>query len=232
MPASTPVSRRAAQPRPERHLGGQAGGAAAARLVISAAARWRAAQPGVLVLAIDGHGGAGKSTIAGTVAEATGAALVHTDDFFRPASPAARGSGGHAGSAVSAPGLAGYYDWQRIRQQALKPLRAGRGASFRRFAWERGSGLDGAVAVDPHPLVLLEGVFSGAAELSDLVDRSVLVETPEPVRLARLHTRVAPEEWDDDWLAAELAYFRAARPPSSFDLIVSGGADPLGGSAP
>ncbi len=205
----------------------QPDGAAAARLVISAAAAWRAAHPGVLILAIDGHGAAGKSTIAAAVAGATAAALVHTDDFFRPASGvtggAAGGSPGRAaGGSAGGHALAAYYDWRRIRKRALEPLRAGRGATFRRFDWERGSGFDGAAIVHPSPLVLLEGVFSAAPELSDLVDRSVLVDTPEPVRLRRLHARITPEEWDDDWLAAEQAYFDATRPPSSFDLVVPG----------
>jgi uridine kinase len=196
-----------------------ADGAAAARLVISAAASWQAAHPGVLVLAIDGHGAAGKSTIAEAVADATDAALVHTDDFFRPASEvtsrAERRSPGM-------PALACYYDWRQIKERALVPLRAGRGATFCRFDWERGTSLGEEVTVDPSLLVLLEGVFSAAPELSDLVDRSVLVNTPKPVRLRRLHTRITPEEWDDDWLTAEQAYFDATRPPSSFDLVVSG----------
>jgi uridine kinase len=176
--------------------------------VAGAAAAWRAGHAGVLMLAIDGPGGSGKTTIASAVAAATGAALVHTDDFFmgRPASP----------------GLAGYYDWRRLRAEALEPLRARRGAAFRRFDWERGHGLDGSVAVEPGDLVLVEGVFSAAPELCDLVDRSVFVDTPEAERLRRLRLRVAPEEWDDDWLAAERRYFGRERMPSTFDLVVPG----------
>jgi uridine kinase len=196
-----------------------ADGAAAARLVIGAIGRWQAAHAGVLVLALDGHGAAGKSTLAGTVAGATGAALVHTDDFFRPARAAGRGDPGRP---PGPPPLASYYDWRRMRDQALGPLRAGHRARFRRFDWERGGGLDGPVTVDAHPLVLLEGVFSAAPELADLVDRSVLVDTPSPVRLGRLRARVTPEDWDDQWLAAEQAYFNVIRPPASFDLIVQG----------
>lgn len=202
-------------------------GRAAARRVISAAAGWQAAQPGVLVLAIDGHGAAGKSTIARAVADATAAALIHTDDFFhllpaRAGSAADGPAGARAGGLPGGQALARYYDWRRIRTQALEPLRARRGAAFRRFDWERGTGLDGAVTVEPRPLILLEGVFSAAPELSDLVDRSVMVDTPKPERLRRLRGRVMPEEWDEDWLIAEQAYFDVARPPSSFDLIVSG----------
>jgi uridine kinase len=193
-------------------------GGSAAR-VIKAAARWQAAQPGgreVLVLAIDGHGAAGKSTIADAVARATGAALIHTDDFFR--APPARPRPAAAGTRA----MEDYYDWRRLRAQALEPLRARRAAAFRRFDWERGRGLDGRVAVPPSDLVLVEGVFSAAAELSDLVDRSVFVETPEPERLRRLRRLVTPEEWDEDWLAAERSYFGRTRPPVSFDLVVPG----------
>jgi uridine kinase len=199
-----------------------ANGAAAARLVISAAAAWQGAHPGVLVLAIDGHGAAGKTTIARAVADATAAALVHTDDFFRPASAVTGGPSRRSPGSAGTPALACYYDWRRIKERALVPLRAGRGATFRQFDWEQGTGLGGEVTVNPSPLVLLEGVFSAAPELSDLVDRSVLVDTAKPVRLRRLHERITPEEWDDDWLAAEQAYFDATRPPSSFDLVVPG----------
>jgi uridine kinase len=204
-------------------------GQRAAHRVISAAAGWRAGQQAdILVVAIDGHGAAGKTTIAAVVAEATGAALVHTDDFFdagpEPGAPG-RARLGVASAGVSTPaeqGLSAYYDWRRLRAEALEPLRARRGATFRRFDWERGYGLGGSVLVTPEPLIVLEGVFSSSPELSDLVDRSVFVDTPEPERLRRLRAQVTPEEWDDEWLKAEHAYFDLIRPPSTFDLIVHG----------
>jgi uridine kinase len=191
--------------------------------VIGAVAKWRAGLPGVFVVAIDGPGGSGKTTIAAAVAAATGAALVHTDDFFiDPCRP-------QAASASATPflerpprPLAGYYDWRRLRAEALAPLRARGGATFRRFDWERGHGLGGTVRVEPGDLILVEGVFSAAPELADLVDRAVFVDTPEPERLRRLRRRVAPEEWDEDWLTAERAYFGRARAPASFDLVVQG----------
>jgi uridine kinase len=182
----------------------------AAGLVIGALASWRAARPGMLVVAIDGHGAAGKSTIADAVAGAIGAALVHTDDFFL----------GQPGG--DPPRLERYYDWRRLRAEALEPLRAGHGAAFRRFDWERGPGRGGQVTVRPSEVILVEGVLSAAPELADLVDRSVFVDTPRPERLRRLRRLVAPEDWDADWLIAEQAYFDGARPPSSFDLVVPG----------
>jgi len=203
-------------------------GQRAARRVISAAAGWRAAHgAGVLVIAIDGHGAAGKSTIAAAVVQETGAGLVHTDDFFEAGPEPGGSQRARLGvSAAPAPhdqrGLSAYYDWRRLRAEALEPLRAGRAAEFRRFDWERGSGLDGTVSVAPSPLIVLEGVFSASPELSDLVDWSVFVDTPELERLRRLRAQTTPSEWDDQWLIAEQAYFGLTRPPSSFDLIVSG----------
>jgi uridine kinase len=220
--------------------------AVAAGLVIGAVGRWRppmpgtGARPGVLVVAIDGHGASGKSTIARIVAAATGAALIHTDDFFAaPAwSPGAGRSSGGPPEAGPAGGLreAGtpcgpleaeqalgcYYDWRRLRAQALEPLLRGQPASFRRFDWDRGSGLGGTVSVQASDVIIVEGVFSAAPALSGLVDRSVFVDTPEPERLRRLRRRVLPEEWDDDWLSAERAYFAMVRPPASFDIVVPG----------
>ena len=199
----------------------------AAQRVIRVARDWRAASPGVFVLAIDGHGGAGKSTIADAVARATGAALVRTDDFFRrPPVPAGRppAPGGPAGRLA----LDQYYDWRRLRAEAIEPLRAGRDATFRRFDWDRGTGLDAGVVVRRSALILVEGVFSAAPQLADLVDRSVLVDTPEQERLRRLRARIAPADWDPDWLIAEQAYFRQTRPPAWFDLIVPGAGRPAG----
>jgi uridine kinase len=117
--------------------------------------------------------------------------------------------------------MASYYDWRRLREQALLPLRALRRASFRRVNWDTGGGSSGPVTVDPADLIVVEGVFSAAPELADQVDRAVFVDTPEPERLRRVRGRIAPEDWDEDWLRAEQAYF-LTRPPSSFDLIVPG----------
>jgi uridine kinase len=184
------------------------------RQLVSVVGGWQASRSAItrpLVVAIDGHGASGKSTVARTLTAEMPAALVHTDDFFRPTAE----MGGVRQS------IADYYDWQRLRAEALGPLFAGHSASFRRFDWDS-SALGGLVTVASAELILLEGVFSAAPVLSDMVDRAIFVETPEPERIRRLRQLIAPEEWDDDWLAAERAYFCGTRPPSSFDLVVPG----------
>jgi uridine kinase len=162
--------------------------AVASAQIIAATRVWQAVADGPLVVAVDGHGAAGKTTLATESANTLGAELIHTDDFF------------HAARVIGAGEMpmAQYYDWSRLRGEALAP----------------------ALASGKH-VILVEGVSAGTPALSDLVTHAVFVQTPEPVRLERLHGRLTREEWDEDWLAVERVYFRA-RPPESFDLIVSG----------
>jgi uridine kinase len=186
----------------------------AARQIAAAVNGWRRERIGPLVVAIDGHGAAGKSVLAAAVATLVAATVVHVDDFFRAA--------GSAAIDGESP-MAAYYDWERLRREALEPLRAGRRASFRAFDWQSDGYLPGLIVAEPAELVLLEGVSSSAAALADLIDRTVLVQTPESERVARLHERIADEAWDEEWLAAERSYF-SGRPEGWFDLVVSGSA--------
>lgn len=183
----------------------------AAGLVGEAIARWRVDVPEPLVVAIDGHGAAGKSTLAGEVAAAVGATVVRLDDFFREA--------GNVG--VEGVPMSSYYDWERVRVGALEPLLAGRSARFAAFDWETNRFLPGQVSLVPAGVVLVEGVSAAAPALAGLVARSVLVQTPEVERERRLHERISDEIWDQRWLDEERAYF-ALRPPEWFDLVVSG----------
>jgi uridine kinase len=158
---------------------------ALAAIVEAVRDRETAAAP--LVVAIDGHGAAGKTSLATEAAAILGAVLLHTDDYLR----------GAPATGDTRP-MAQYYDWARLRGEALLPALTGKSR-----------------------LILLEGVSAAAPALADLVAYTVFVATPEPIRLERLHGRITAEEWDTEWLEAEREYFRS-RPPESFDLIVSG----------
>jgi len=178
----------------------------------SALERWRAGSSVVTVVAVDGPGAAGKSTIAACLAARVELSLVHTDDFFVPAT--------QAGEPRRA--LADYYDLDRLRAEALEPLRSGNDAVFQSFDWDSGALSPGKVRIAPKDLVIVEGVCSGAPQLADLVDKAIYVDTPEPERLRRLRCLVAPGDWDERWLRAERKYFAVMRPPGSFDLVVCG----------
>ena len=168
----------------------------ASELIAAAIDRWLGEVAAPLVVAIDGHGAAGKTTIAGELTLARDASLIHMDEYFQ-----------EMWDTGDPHPMSRYYAWHALRAEALEPT----------IRWLRETG---GIGQGP-PLVIVEGVSSASPALADLIDRAVFVQTPEEVRLERLHDRISDEEWDEDWLAAERAYF-AGRPPESFDLVVPG----------
>lgn len=178
---------------------------------------------GPFVVALDGGSGAGKSTVAASVAAELQASVVQTDDFF---SSYRSGAEWDACTAVEKAALA--MDWRRLRAEALEPLRAGRDASWHPFDYAAydyatGSGLATEEVIrPPTKVIILDGIYSCRPELDDLVDLSVLVEAPSVVRRERHNEReaTAEAEWHNRWDEAEAYYFAHVRPPESYDLIV------------
>jgi len=171
-----------------------------------------------LLIALDGPSAAGTSTLALAVGLRLSASVVAGDDFYRDMPEEQRWT------LTATQGVAEYFDWQRLRHEVLEPLRAGRAARYRPFSWRPEGGLDDrVVTVDPAPIVVLEGVYAARPELRDLLDLTVLVETPADERhrrqIARGHGNDA---WWPRWGMAEDHYFTAIRPRASFDLVVSG----------
>jgi uridine kinase len=170
----------------------------------------------VIVVALDGHSGAGKSTVATAIAQRVDAAVVRVDDFYRDLTEADR-------LALSpAEGVDEYFDWQRLRREALVPLAERRRAKFSCFDWVAGSGLSGEATLDPRDILIVEGVYAARPEFDDLVDLKVLVEAAEEERERRRRERHDPHAWEERWDAAERHYFAEIRPPSAFDLVVAG----------
>jgi uridine kinase len=175
-----------------------------------------------IVVALDGHSGAGKSTLAAAVAEAIDAALVHVDDFYRDVPESERLD------LTAARGVDRYFDWERLRAEAIMPLAKRGRARYGRFDWVTGHGLTKAITVDPRDVVIVEGVYAARPEFDDLLDLKVLVEVQSATReerrqrRARTVSRDAPEFWDTRWNSAERHYFRTVRQRETFDLVVRG----------
>src|SRR4029078_7789952 len=163
------------------------------------------AVPGsVRLVAVDGYGGAGKSTFAARLAAALGgAAVVHTDDF-----------------ATGAPGVEW---WPRLEREVIVPLSAGATARYRRWAWDRGRLAEGT-GVEPMPAVVIEGVSSARRAAADRLAYAIWVDAPEQLRLARGLERDGKEaraSWDA-WMAEEDAHFAQDGTRSRCDLVVDG----------
>jgi uridine kinase len=169
------------------------------------------------LLAIDGHSGAGKSSLAGALQGARpDAVVVHTDDFYRPLDPQYRASLDAAG------GYAEYYDWQRLEAQVLRPLSRGGPARYRKYDWGSND-LGEWGEIKPSGLVIVEGCYSARPELRSYYDAIVLVVTPPAERERRQRLRDdANNEWLDRWDAAERLYMERSGLSNYADLVVSG----------
>ena len=157
------------------------------------------------IVAIDGPGAAGKSSLAAFLARRLGAEIVHTDDFASWDDP---------------------IDWwPRLLEQVLEPLAAGRRARFTPTSWD---GLPRAdIVVEPAELVILEGVTSSRAAFRPFLAYSIWVETPRELRLARGLERDGESmraQWEA-WMALEDRYIAEERPSERADLVLPGDLD-------
>ncbi|MER5762709.1 uridine kinase [Streptomyces sp. NPDC002082] len=169
------------------------------------------------LLAVDGAGGSGKTTLATAVAaRLDGAAVVHVDDFYRPMPE-------HEREQLDAEqGYQRYFDWERLRDQVLIPLRADRAARYQLYDWSTGR-LGAWREVAAGIVVIVEGVYSARPELTPHYDLTAYVDTPRDVCLQRVRARGEnSEEWILRWRAAEDHYLRTTWPRTRADLLVRG----------
>ncbi|WP_327252519.1 uridine kinase family protein [Streptomyces sp. NBC_01244] len=169
------------------------------------------------LLAVDGAGGSGKTTLATAVATLLGGAVVvHVDDFYRPMPE-------HEREQLDAEqGYHRYFDWERLRDQVLIPLRAGRAVRYQLYDWSTGR-LGAWREVARGSVVIVEGVYSARPELAPYYDLTAYVDTPRDVCLRRVRARGEnSEEWILRWRAAEDHYLRTTWPQTRAGLLVRG----------
>ncbi|MBM7806184.1 hypothetical protein JOD57_002021 [Geodermatophilus bullaregiensis] len=165
------------------------------------------------IVAVDGRGASGTSTLAARLsALAPASAVVHTDDL-----------------AWHEP----LFAWGHLLADGvLRPLHEGRGLSYRPPQWDR-RGRDGVVAVPPgSDLVIVEGTGASHREHADLVDATVWVQSDAAEAERRGIARdVAdgvngdPEQaaafWHE-WMREELPFLTRQRPWQRACVVVNG----------
>jgi len=157
------------------------------------------------LVAIDGRGGSGKTTLAAAIVEALPvASVVHLDDF----------------------GLSeGGVDRERLLREVLRPLRAGRTANYQRFDW-KSKRLDNWITIEPRGVVLVEGVSTLHETLNQDYDFRVWIECPWEVGFERglLRDREAggdtEREWLEAWIPEETDYISAKAPREKADYVL------------
>jgi RecA/RadA recombinase len=161
------------------------------------------------LICVDGPAGSGKTTLADEIAGLADAPVIHMDDLFE-----------------------GWGGLPRITDQLgtlLRPLAEGRAGSYRRWDWP-GHRWAEAVLVDPAPLLVLEGVGSGAQAHADLITTLAWVEVPYDLRMERGLERggVGVAEHWRQWAADEQALFTRERTRERADVVLDGRVGLLG----
>jgi uridine kinase len=171
---------------------------------------------GTTLVAIDGAGGSGKTSLADDVERALDdCVVVHGDDFYRPMPDAERR---HLDAEE---GYHRYFDWRRLQAQVLVPLSDERSARYQAYDWASGHlGLWREVA--PGGLVIVEGIYSARPELAPVYDLIVFVDAPREICLERLRAHGSSTEWTPRWRAAEDYYLAATLPIAGAGLVVKG----------
>lgn len=159
------------------------------------------------VVAVDGRGGAGKTTLVQRLqALVPRSAVVHTDDI----------AWHHA-----------FFDWaDLLAEHVLQPLHRGEAVDHRPRAWQE-RGRAGSVRV-PADLqtVWVEGTGVLRRALAPLLDASVWVQVDQAEAGRRLLGRDGDEEaqrrFVEDWEREERPFLQAQRPWSRATVVVAG----------
>lgn len=156
------------------------------------------------LVCLDGPAGSGKTTWAAAIAaHAPGSLVIHMDDLF--------------------PGWSGLPHVDEQLRGLLIPLAEGRPGSYRRYDWLAGEFAE-TVTVEPGPLLLLEGVGSGASRFGALQTVLVWVEAPHDERMRRGLERdgeaFAPH-WAQ-WARDESELFARERTRQRADVVIDG----------
>ncbi|WP_405955963.1 uridine kinase [Streptomyces phaeochromogenes] len=159
------------------------------------------------VIAIDGRGGAGKTTLADRLREAVpDSAVVHTDDI----------AWNHA-----------CFDWgAALAENVLQPLHRGESVDFRPTPWIT-HGRPGSITVPAGADVIwVEGTGIIREELAPWLDASVWLQgdLDEQERLLSVRDGDSPEQREHiaDWLREELPFMLREQPWARATLVVAG----------
>ena len=164
-----------------------------------------------LFIAVDGHGGSGKSTFAQLLADKLGAEVIKQDDFASWDNP---------------------LDWwPLVIERVFEPIKSGAETlSYPRSKWWPDHNPEPVVEKPVTKLMILEGVSSLRKEFRDYISFGIFIDTPEALCLQRgmqrdIDAGRTPEEVEKewhDWLKDEDEYFARDNPKAYADIVIDG----------
>lgn len=166
-----------------------------------------------VLLGIDGPCAAGKTTLAGALAEKFGGNVFHMDDFFLPPEK-------KTPARLSTPG--GNVHYERVLREILQPIRAGKPAVYRKYDCRAGRLLP-AVCAPPARLSIIEGSYSLHPALRAFYTLKVFLPLSAKEQLLRLSRRESEEKvkrFQEEWIPLENLYFEKCAVAACADLVL------------
>ena len=156
-------------------------------------------QEGPIIVSIDGPCTAGKTTLAGKLAELYDCNLFHMDDFFlRPEQ--------RTQARFAEPG--GNVDYERFLEEVLVPLKAGTDFSYRPFDC-RTFTIAEPISVTPKKLNIIEGSYCNHPHFGDPYDLKIFLSITPELQHRRILERppFLHQRFFEEWIPMEQKYF-------------------------
>ena len=170
-----------------------------------------------LLVAVDGCGGSGKSTMAIALAKlSSDVTVIHMDDFYLPSNQRT------SGTAIENP-VGDDFDWLRLKAQVLEQLANNKKSKYQIYNWPSDILVEWSI-VPPGGIVIVEGVYSTRRELADFYDYKIYVDCSREFRLERGIQRdgeLARDMWENNWMVAEDKYIKEHNPSEHAELVIS-----------
>lgn len=163
-----------------------------------------------ILIAIEGFGGSGKTTLAYKLADILeDAFIINIDDFI-------------VKEKLTEPSWdKGAFDRARLEEEVLAPITAGRSASFRKLIWATNE-LSDQITIPDTKYLIIEGISSYHPKIAHYYTYKIWVDTPMEVAKERGRARDGSNEnaanWDL-WAANDLAYLNRYHPEEQADFI-------------
>ena len=168
------------------------------------------------VIGIDGLSGAGKTTLAETLAELLGnTTVIHTDDVFLPMPDYKKLT------LDPIKVFEKYCDWKRLRDQVLIPLSKNQPSKLQTYDWGSNS-LERYIPIKPSRFLIIEGTSAYRPELINYFDFTIFVKTNEKLRSKRILERegaAGMEIFNRCWSPAQDWYMKQYYPEKIADFI-------------
>ncbi|WP_249709467.1 uridine kinase [Bacillus cereus] len=178
--------------------------------------KWK--EQSLLIIGIDGCGGAGKSTLANKIkSDFSTVTIVHMDDFYLPSAKIVN-------EHPTNKSIGADFDWKRLLQEVLDPISNGIEGCYKRYDWETDS-LAESHTVSANGIVIIEGVYATRQELAGMYDLKIWVNCPRETRIKRGIARdgeAARDMWENNWMVAEDMYVEIHKPHEFADFIIDG----------